>query len=261
MGINFKRHGQLPEIDDMRSPVWINHCDEQSGCLFPDAALALPEPNGLLAVGGNLEPASLINAYRNGIFPWFSADQPILWWSPDQRAVLYPEELRVARSLHKTIRAQPYEIRLDFAFAAVVRACAAPRKDGAGTWITDDMMNAYIRLHELGIAHSAEAWQDGRLVGGLYGVALGRVFFGESMFYDAPDASKIAFVTLVRQLSRWGYALIDCQIPSAHLARFGARQIPRVLFLNHLRKLCATLRSPGSWQLADYRSLHGLQAD
>ncbi len=245
----------------MNGPVWISHCDEQSGCMFPDAALALPEPNGLLAVGGNLEPASLINAYRNGIFPWFSADQPILWWSPDQRTVLYPDEIRIARSLHKTIKSQPYEIRLDTAFEDVIRACAAPRQDGAGTWITDDMMRAYIRLHELGVAHSAEAWHNGRLVGGLYGVALGRVFFGESMFYLAPDASKIAFVTLVQQLVRWGFALVDCQIASSHLARFGARPIPRVLFLNHLRKLCATLRSPVRWRMDDYRSLHGLSPD
>jgi leucyl/phenylalanyl-tRNA--protein transferase len=245
----------------MRSPVWINHCDEQSGCLFPDAALALLEPNGLLAVGGNLEPASLINAYRNGIFPWYSADQPILWWSPEQRAVLYPEELRVSRSLRKTIRAEPYEIRLDTAFAEVMRACASPRKDGAGTWITDEMLDAYVRLHELGIAHSVEAWQDGRLVGGLYGVALGRVFFGESMFFRAADASKIAFITLVRQLSRWGYGLIDCQVPSSHLASLGAQQIPRELFLNHLRELCGSADAPGSWQLDSYGSLHGLAPD
>lgn len=259
MGINLKRGDDLAAPDGMSGPVWISHCDAQRGCLFPDAARALTEPDGLLAVGGNLEPASLINAYRNGIFPWFSAGQPILWWSPEQRAVLYPDEVLISRSLRKTIRSRPYEIRVDTAFGDVMRACAGPRRDAAGTWITDDMIDAYQRLHDMGIAHSVEAWRAGELVGGLYGVALGRVFFGESMFFRAPDASKIAFVTLVRQLRRWGYELIDCQIASAHLARFGARHIPRALFLNHLRKLCATLRAPARWRLDDYDSLHGLE--
>lgn len=260
MGINLKRRPCGPETTAVSVPVWIGHCDEQHGCLFPDAAHALAEPDGLLAIGGNLEPTSLINAYRNGIFPWFSAGQPILWWSPEQRAVLYPDEMHVSRSLARTIRAQPYDIRLDTAFEAVIHACAAPRRDGAGTWLTDDMITAYARLHEMGIAHSVEAWRDGELVGGLYGVALGRVFFGESMFYRAPDASKVAFVTLVRQLRRRGFELIDCQIASEHLARFGARRIPRAQFVTLLRKLCAALRAPARWQLDDYATLHGLAA-
>ena len=245
----------------MNGPLWINHCDEKLGCRFPDAALALAEPDGLLAIGGNLEPESLINAYRKGIFPWYSEGQPILWWSPEQRAVLLPGELKLSRSLRKTIRKQPYAITLDTAFGDVIRACAERRRDGAGTWITADMIQAYECLHERGIAHSVEAWRDGQLVGGLYGVALGRVFFGESMFHRASNASKIVLVTLVRQLQRWGFELMDCQIMSRHLAVHGAREMPRDVFLEKVHKLCATLRAPARWRLDDYKMLHNLADD
>lgn len=247
--------------NETHRPLWLNHCDDRHGCLFPDATLALNEPDGLLAIGGNLEPETLINAYRNGIFPWYSDGQPILWWSPERRAVLFPDELKVSRSLKKTIRKIPFTITLDTAFDRVIRECATRRRDGGGTWITAEMIHAYEALHERGIAHSVEAWQNGALVGGLYGVALGRVFFGESMFHRVTDASKVAFATLVRQLQLRGFGLIDCQIMSAHLGTLGARAIQREEFLVQLRRLCATLRAPGKWQLDDYGTVHGLTTD
>ena len=202
--------------------------------VFPPVSRALTEPNGLLALGGDLSPARLRVAYRRGIFPWFSEGQPILWWSPDPRAVLYPGDIRVSRSLRKVLRQERFEIRVDTAFDAVVQACAAPRASGDGTWITHDMATAYRRLHREGTAHCVETWQNGVLVGGLYGVALGGVFFGESMFSRVPDASKVALVALARM----GFRLIDCQVPSEHLARMGAVEIPRTAFLAHLDTWC-----------------------
>ncbi|MCC6208861.1 MAG: leucyl/phenylalanyl-tRNA--protein transferase [Gammaproteobacteria bacterium] len=202
---------------------------------FPPVARALTEPNGLLAVGGCLDPAWLLEAYRDGIFPWFSPGQPIMWWSPDPRMVLFPERLKVSRSLDKLIRQGVYTVTLDQAFAQVIRACSEPRSADGGTWITEDMIEAYTCLHELGHAHSVEAWFDGDLAGGLYGVALGRVFFGESMFFRRRDASKVAFVHLVRQLRRWGFSVIDCQMNTEHLRRFGAAEIPRLEFVDLLR--------------------------
>ncbi len=201
---------------------------------FPPVTRALTEPNGLLAIGGCLDPDWLIEAYRNGIFPWFSPGQPILWWSPDPRMVLFPERLKVSRSLDKLIRQGVYTVTLDQDFGGVIRACSEPRGPDGGTWITEDMIEAYTRLHELGHAHSIEAWFDGELAGGLYGVALGRVFFGESMFFRRRDASKVAFVQLVRQLRRWGFGLIDCQMSTEHLRRFGAAEIPRAAFMGLL---------------------------
>lgn len=201
---------------------------------FPPVTRALTEPNGLLAIGGCLDPDWLIEAYRNGIFPWFSPGQPILWWSPDPRMVLFPERLKVSRSLDKLIRQGVYTVTLDQDFGGVIRACSEPRSSDGGTWITEDMIEAYTRLHELGHAHSIEAWFDGVLAGGLYGVALGRVFFGESMFFRRRDASKVAFVQLVRQLRRWGFGLIDCQMSTEHLRRFGAAEIPRAAFMGLL---------------------------
>lgn len=198
--------------------------------LFPPVEEALVEPNGLLAVGGDLSPKRLIDAYQNGIFPWFNKDEPILWWSPDPRMVLFPEELKVSRSLKKSIKKNNYIIRTDHHFTQVMQACAAPRKDQAGTWIHPEMISAYSALHEIGLAHCVETWVNGELVGGLYGVALGKVFFGESMFSCAPDASKIAFVHLVKQLTQWNFVLIDCQISTPHLASLGAREIPRTEF-------------------------------
>lgn len=216
---------------------------------FPPLAQALSDPAGLLAAGGDLSPARLIAAYRQGIFPWYNAGDPILWWSPDPRMVLLPDELRVPRSLAKLMRRQPYEIRVDSAFRAVMTACAQPRAGQAGTWINADIIDAYTQLHALGVAHSVEAWQDGILVGGLYGIALGRAFYGESMFARAPDASKIAFVHLVRQLQRWQFGMIDCQMNTAHLARFGAREIPRADFIARLESLVNLAAVPTPWRL------------
>lgn len=214
--------------------------------LFPDPWLA--EPSGLLGVGGDLHPDRLLLAYRMGIFPWYSDDQPVLWWSPDPRFVLYPEELHVGRSLGKRMRRGDYTVRMDTAFEAVIRACGTvPRPGQAGTWITEDMVAAYVELHQRGIAHSVEAWRDGELVGGLYGVSLGGLFSGESMFANEPDASKVAFATLVPRLAEWGFGLVDCQIHTDHLERFGAREIPRVEFLRSLHRLQHLPGRPGPW--------------
>ena len=214
---------------------------------FPPVESALAEPNGLLAVGGDLSPRRLLAAYRRGIFPWYSEGDPILWWCPDPRMVLVPGELRVTRSLAKTLRNKTYQVRFDTAFDDVMRGCAAPRPDQPGTWITAEMRAAYGRLHELGYAHWVETWIDGRLAGGLYGVAIGRVFFGESMFTRVRDASKIAFVHLVRRLEREDYRLIDCQMHTEHLASLGAREIPRREFSRRVKDLVDYSRPPGRW--------------
>ncbi|HEX6827354.1 MAG TPA: leucyl/phenylalanyl-tRNA--protein transferase [Burkholderiales bacterium] len=218
---------------------------------FPRPERALDEPNGLLAAGGDLSPARLLEAYRRGIFPWFSEGEPILWWSPDPRMVLIPAEIKVSRSLAKTLRNREYELRADSAFREVIEACAAPRRGQRGTWITDEMMDAYCRLHELGHAHSVETWIGGELAGGLYGVAVGRAFCGESMFTRARDASKIAFVHLVRQLQHWGFGLIDCQMNTPLLASFGAREIPRRDFTSRLKELINYPAIPGHWRIED----------
>lgn len=197
---------------------------------FPDPANAERDPDGLLAVGGDLTPARLLNAYRRGIFPWFGEHDPILWWSPDPRMVLFPDKLRISRSLDKTLRRDKFGISFDRAFSRVIRACAEPRRNEPGTWLSSEMISAYEQLHEEGIAHSAEAWQGEQLVGGLYGIALGRIFFGESMFSRVSNASKVAFVNLVRKLQQAGYLLIDCQVYTAHLESLGAHLIPREEF-------------------------------
>lgn len=200
---------------------------------FPPAHLAIQE--GLLAVGGDLRTERLLLAYRNGIFPWYNKGEPILWWSPDPRLVLYPDELRISKSLGKAIRRERFRITFDQAFADVIRGCAdAKRSYGEGTWITDEMKAAYCELHQRGYAHSMEAWQGEELVGGLYGVWLGRAFFGESMFSRVSNASKVAFVALVQLLKANDVALIDCQVKTEHLIRFGAREIPRKAFLEQL---------------------------
>jgi len=214
---------------------------------FPPLTTALKEPNGMLAVGGDLSPRRLLAAYRHGIFPWYSEGDPILWWSPDPRMVLFPAELRVTRSLAKTLRNASYEVRFDTAFDDVMRGCAAPRAGQPGTWITAEMRAAYGRLHELGYAHSAETWVDGELAGGLYGVAIGRMFFGESMFTRRRDASKIAFVHLVEHLRAADYGLIDCQMHTEHLASLGARALPRREFSRRLKDLVDYDRPPGRW--------------
>ncbi|MEK0364073.1 leucyl/phenylalanyl-tRNA--protein transferase [Pseudomonas sp. CBC3] len=203
---------------------------------FPPLEKALREPNGLLAAGGDLSSERLLAAYRHGCFPWYQDGQPMLWWSPDPRTVLYPEELHISRSLRKKLRQGPFSVTFDRAFREVIEGCAAPRSYADGTWITTTMQHAYVRLHQLGIAHSVEVWQDQQLVGGLYGLAMGRLFFGESMFSRATDASKIGFVTLVERLQDWGFKMIDCQMPTQHLASFGARSISREAFAETLTK-------------------------
>ena len=216
--------------------------------IFPDPSLA---EDGLLAVGGDLEPERLLLAYRSGIFPWYEEGQPILWHSPDPRMVLEAERLHVPASLKKEIKREPYRLTLDTAFRDVIEACAAtPRPREAGTWITPDMIEAYVELHRLGYAHSAEAWQEESLAGGLYGVSLGCAFFGESMFARRPDASKIAFVALVEQLRKWGITLIDSQVHTEHLERFGAKEWPRKRYLAALRKALERPTRRGTWSFS-----------
>lgn len=203
---------------------------------FPPVEYALREPDGLLAVGGDLSPARLLQAYRRGIFPWYSDPQPILWWSPDPRCVIFPGRLHVSHSLAKLLRSSKFTVRFDTAFAEVIAACAAARRNQpeAGTWITPEMQAAYRELHRLGHAHSIEVYMDGKLAGGLYGVAIGKVFFGESMFSRESNASKIALAQLARQLGDWGYELIDCQVWSEHLASLGAESLPRAEFIERV---------------------------
>lgn len=215
---------------------------------FPPLERALHQPNGLLAAGGDLSPERLITAYRHGCFPWYQDGQPILWWSPDPRTVLYPDELHVSRSLRKRVRQGDYQVTLDRAFTQVIQGCAAPRDYTDGTWITTPMQAAYMELHIRGIAHSVEVWRDGQLVGGLYGLAMGRLFFGESMFSRASDASKVGFVCLVERLKHWGFELIDCQMPTQHLANFGARLITRERFAETLAR-CLDQDSSADWAI------------
>lgn len=217
---------------------------------MPPAASALSEPNGLLAAGGSLEPDWILAAYRRGIFPWYEQGQPILWWSPDPRAVLRPGELHVSRSLHRRLRGGEFRITADRAFDAVLAGCAEPRNYTNSTWITDDMARAYSRLHRLGHAHSFEAWTGDALVGGVYGIAIGRVFFGESMFARRTDASKVAFVHAVRFLAAHGCELIDCQVATDHLRRFGATTIPRNEFIDLLSEHCASTDPDPDWSSA-----------
>jgi leucyl/phenylalanyl-tRNA--protein transferase len=204
------------------------------GARFPSPSTALIEPDGLLCAGGDLNPETIINAYSQGIYPWFSNGQPILWWTPDPRMVLFPGELRVSKSLAKTRRQHLFTVKFDTAFREVIEGCAAPREVDGGTWIVKEIQDAYTALHKMGYAHSAESWRDGVLAGGLYGVAIGRVFFGESMFSRETDASKVAFASLVEKLTNDGFTIVDCQQQTKHLASFGARPISRKDFLAHL---------------------------
>ncbi len=216
---------------------------------FPWVSKALREPDGLLAVGGCLSPNRLLNAYRHGIFPWYNPGEPILWWSPDPRLVLFPDQLVISRSLSKTLRKNRFSVTFDQAFDEVIAACAYPRKDAAGTWITPEIDAAYQQLHQAGFAHSVETWLGDELVGGLYGIALGQVFFGESMFHTQTDASKVAFATLVKQLKSWDYQLIDCQIHTRHLESFGAQEIDRNYFTKLLDRYCDAFVEPHAWQV------------
>lgn len=216
--------------------------------VFPDPEES--DPDGLLAIGGDLSPRRLVTAYSLGIFPWYSEGSPILWWTPDPRLVLIPSQLHVPKSLRRVLNSGRFRFTLDTAFAQVIRACGRTRRPGQdGTWIVPDMVLAYEKLHSLGIAHSAEAWLEGNLVGGVYGVALGGAFFGESMFYAEPNASKALFVTLVRWLASRGCELIDCQQTTTHMQRFGARELPRKSFLERLRKALRSDALTAPWSL------------
>ena len=214
---------------------------------FPPVDQASRE--GLLAVGGDLSPERLLEAYRQGIFPWYNDDQPILWWSPDPRAVLFPDKLHVSRSLKRSLRSHVFTVTLDTNFRNIMEQCAGPRPQypEGGTWITGEMLDAYTRLHGLGYAHSVETWQNGCLVGGLYGVAIGGAFFAESMFTRVDDASKVALVRLVKQLEAWNFRLIDCQQFSPHVSRFGAEEIPRSEFIEHLNQALTLPDRRGRW--------------
>lgn len=215
---------------------------------FPDVSLALEEPNGLLAIGGDLSPPRLLSAYRHGIFPWFNPGEPILWWSPNPRSVLFPEKIHISRSLRKTINKNLFTLTTDLAFDEVLQSCQAPRVTQQGTWITAEMRIAYGKMHELGHAHSVECWQNNELVGGLYGVAIGRVFFGESMFSKVSNASKVALVFLADKLQQWNYQLIDCQVRSEHLDSLGAEDVPREQFCTMLKKLCNEPVADQAWR-------------
>jgi len=213
---------------------------------FPPPHLAPKE--GLLAVGGDLSQKRLLLAYRMGIFPWFSEGEPILWWSPDPRLVLYPDEFRISKTLNKIIKKDMFHVTMDTAFDRVINACAQIRiEKNEGTWILQEMVEAYCRLHESGYAHSVEAWHQGELAGGLYGVSLGRCFFGESMFTRINNASNVAFAKLIKHLRALAFDIIDCQITTAHLIRFGAREIPRAVFLKQLKKSLKVPTLKGRW--------------
>lgn len=214
---------------------------------FPPVASALDDPNGLLAAGADLSPERLVAAYRLGIFPWFGDDDPLLWWSPDPRMVLRLDQFRMSRSLKRVVRSGRFTVTFDAAFPAVVAGCAGPRRADDGTWITAEMAGAYARLASMGLAHSVEVWREGQLAGGLYGVALGRMFYGESMFSRVSDASKVALAHLVLQLRRWGFELVDCQMETGHLASLGARGMPRAAFLEAVQRLVALPPVPAPW--------------
>ena len=221
---------------------WLSRVDP-----FPPLESALRDPNGLLAIGADLSVPRLIQAYRRGIFPWFNPDEPVLWWSPDPRMVLFPSEFKLSRSLKKRLRSADYEVRVDTSFTRVMQECAAPRSGQRGTWITSTMIAAYSDFHEAGYAHSYETWIGGELAGGLYGVALGHAFFGESMFARQTDASKIALANLVHDLASRGFGFIDCQMNTDHLASLGARTIPRGEFAGLVECYASQAAEPGKW--------------
>ncbi|MDP1595356.1 MAG: leucyl/phenylalanyl-tRNA--protein transferase [Methylotenera sp.] len=213
-------------------------------CQFPPLSVALTEPNGLIAVGGDLSVSRLLNAYQHGIFPWFSEGEPILWWSPDPRMVLLPSELKISNSLKKTLKNKKFELRFNTAFREVITACSkTPRREQPGTWITQDIIDVYCALHVAGYAVSAEAWQNGQLVGGCYGIQIGNMFYGESMFHLVTNASKVAFVCLVEYLKTQGVGMIDCQMKTAHLASFGAHEISRDDFIEQLSRLINAVKN------------------
>jgi len=232
----------------MPAPFVIPPNDQSS--TFPDVELALLEPNGLLAIGGNLSPPRLLGAYQQGIFPWFNSGQPILWWSPDPRLVLHPDKLHLSRSLKRRLKKNEFTITLDQAFLQVITQCSLPRENQPETWLTEQMRDAYLLLHKMGWAHSVEAWQDNKLVGGLYGIAMGKVFFGESMFARQTDASKVAFVSLIEYLKKREFELIDCQVETAHLISLGAENIKRSEFITLLANLSTQNVNNSRWTLS-----------
>lgn len=221
--------------------------DDPGGNTFPPTDAALDYPNGLLAWGGSLHPEILLAAYRRGIFPWFSEGEPVLWWTPSPRCVLYPTDVYVSSRTRRKLRQRAFTLTADTAFDAVIAECAAPAPDRPATWITEEMREAYSALHAMGTAHSVEAWQGDHLVGGIYGLAIGRMFFGESMFSRVPDASKVALITLCRQLADWGFGPLDCQVGNPHLERMGAVEIEREAFEAQLRKYTAMEGRDGPW--------------
>ncbi len=218
---------------------------------FPSPEMATPE--GIVAIGGDLSPQRLLNAYASGIFPWYSEDEPILWWSPDPRSVLLPGDLHISKSMKRLLEKKKFSVKYDRDFKSVIENCSAPRKKEHGTWITPDIKEAYISLHGLGFAHSVEVYQDNKLVGGLYGVSLGECFFGESMFSLVPNASKYAFITFVQEIFRMGFLIVDCQVPNPHLTRLGAREIPRAEFLERLEKGLQYDTLAGKWEFMNER--------
>lgn len=228
-----------------RRITWLSTADPPAA--FPPVDRALTDPDGLLAAGGDLSAPRLLYAYPRGIFPWYDSGQPILWWSPDPRCVFVPQEFRLARRMDRERRHTTLTVTFNQAFPAVIAACAAPRRRLAGTWITMEMRTAYEHLHELGWAHSVEIWDDRRLIGGIYGLAIGRVFFGESMFSREVDASKIALVALCRLLAGWSFALLDCQVTNPHLLSMGAIEMPRAEFERQLREAVGLPGQTGSW--------------
>jgi len=227
---------------------------EDPAAPFPPTRRALLQPNGLLAWGGDLSPERLLNAYRHGIFPWYSEGEPILWWTPSPRCVLFPDRMHLSRRTRRRYNQGGYQVRADGSFSEVIAACAAPREGQPGTWITPEIQRAFIRLHELGHAHSVEVFREERLVGGIYGISLGRMFFGESMFSRETDASKIALVALCRQLHKWRFPLLDCQVANPHLKSLGAVSLPRGRFEQVLRHGLAQEFPPGAWA-------HGFEVD
>ncbi len=234
-------------IGQMKNPLY-SFSDENPCPRFPELDNALADPNGLLAIGGDLSEKTLLDAYAKGIFPWYETGQPILWWSPDPRCILLPGKMKISRSLRKTLRKGHFTVTLDQAFSQVINRCAGPRKQQSGTWITADIFRAFLHMHRQGHAHSVEVWHQDTLVGGLYGLAIGKVFFGESMFSGMTDASKVAMVTLSQVLSDWGYELIDCQVHNPHLESLGASCIGRQQFRTYLDRLCVQKASPVAWQ-------------
>jgi leucyl/phenylalanyl-tRNA--protein transferase len=222
---------------------WLQHSSDP----FPPIDQAIDDPNGLLAAGGSLSKERLIDAYRSGIFPWYSPGEPILWWSPDPRCVVIPDQIHISRSMRKRLKKKDYTVVFDRNFSGVMDACSAPRKDAEGTWISDQMKLAYNALHKEGVAHSVEVYINDELVGGLYGLSMGKLFFGESMFSRAKDSSKIAFILMVEQLQKWGYALIDCQVSNDHLFSLGAIEISRESFQLYLDRYIDS-PSPPNWQ-------------